>query len=473
MKKGLPYSIFHIPHSPRGFSLVEVILASALFALFVTALVGAYLYGQESTALAGNRARATMLAEEGLEATRNIRDAAYTNLVDGTWGLTTTSNQWNLFGASDTNDLFTRQVTLSAVDANRKNATSTITWQQNPQRTGSVSLVTRFTNWMTSSGLGNWSNCIQTASLDFSGSQNGIKIQVQGNYVYLVRNDGSPDFVVVDVSNPLIPALVGSLSLTGAPSNIAVSGNYAYVSTDANGSELQVIDVSTPSLPSMVGSYDAPGNANALGVFVSGTSVYLVRASSADNEFFVVDVSTPTTPTLVGSLNLGADGNEVFVSGSYAYVASSDNAQELQVVNISVPALPTLGGSLNLSGNQNALTLTGTGNTIVLGRADDFLYLIDVTTPTTPATLGSYNASGQVSDVALGRSDYYVYLAGSAQNAEFQIVDIYTPTTPVFVCLTDLAGQIDLGGVAYSQTLDRAFGAGSSNTDEFLIISPQ
>src|SRR3989344_2787064 len=83
-----------------GFSLVEVILSTSVFVLLVTALVGAYLYGQESTALAGNRARAALLAEEGLEAARNIRDAGFPNLTDGAYGLTTTSNQWNLSGSS-------------------------------------------------------------------------------------------------------------------------------------------------------------------------------------------------------------------------------------------------------------------------------------------------------------------------------------------------------------------------------------
>jgi len=131
-----------------GFSLVEVILSTAVFVLLVTALVGAYLYGQESTALAGNRARATMLAEEGLEAVRNIRDPAYANLTDGTYGLSTTSNQWNLSGSNDVTDIFTRQVIISSVDTKRKSVTSNVTWQQNPQRSGSVSLAARFTNWI-------------------------------------------------------------------------------------------------------------------------------------------------------------------------------------------------------------------------------------------------------------------------------------------------------------------------------------
>lgn len=134
----------------QGFSLVEVMLAGAVFALLVTALVGAYLYGEEATMLAGNRARAALLAEEGLEAARNIRDAGFSNLTNGAYGLSTAGNQWSLSGSSDASGIFTRQIVIASVDAERKSVTATVTWQQNPQRTGSVVLVSRFTNWQAS-----------------------------------------------------------------------------------------------------------------------------------------------------------------------------------------------------------------------------------------------------------------------------------------------------------------------------------
>lgn len=140
-----------------GFSSVEALLAAAIFALLVTALVGVFLYGQEATALAGSRARASFLAEEGLEAARNIRDAGFSNLVDGTYGVTTASNQWNLSGSPDVTDIFTREVVVSTIDAKTKELTSTVTWQQNAQRTGAVSFVTRLSNWIasvTTSGTG-------------------------------------------------------------------------------------------------------------------------------------------------------------------------------------------------------------------------------------------------------------------------------------------------------------------------------
>ena len=133
-------------------SLVEILLAVSVFALFVTALIGSYLYGEESTALSGNRARATMLAEEAMEAVRNMRDASSTSVVDGTYGLSSVSGQWVFSGASDTTGMFTRSIKIAAVDSKRKSVVSTVTWQQNPQRTGTVVLNSYLSRWIDSNG---------------------------------------------------------------------------------------------------------------------------------------------------------------------------------------------------------------------------------------------------------------------------------------------------------------------------------
>lgn len=133
--------------SHAGFSLVEVILASAVFILLVTAFVGAFLFGQEAIVLGGSRARAAMLAEEGLEAMRNIRDANFANISNGTHGLAISGNQWNLSGSSDTTGIFTRSLTIADAGSNRKDVSCSVSWQQNPSRTGSVTLTTRMTSW--------------------------------------------------------------------------------------------------------------------------------------------------------------------------------------------------------------------------------------------------------------------------------------------------------------------------------------
>ena len=459
-----------------GFSLVEVILASAVFILLVTALVGAYLYGEQATALAGNRAQAVLLAQEGLEAVRNIRDSAFTSVADGAYGLSTAGNVWSLAGASDTSGIFTRQIIISSVDPDnpdRRSVTANVSWQQNPQRNGLVSLTTRLMDW-TASGLGDWANPLQAASIDLAGDNDGLKIQVQGNYAYMVRSGGAPDFLVIDVTDPASPNPVGSLTLAGTPTNIAVSGNFAYISGNNDSEELQVIDVSTPSALFVAGTYNAPGTADANGVFVNGTTVYLVRTSSGSDEFFIINAATPSLPVFVGSLNLGASGNEVIVSGNFAYVASSADTQEMQVIDVTVPSLPTLGVGLNLSGNANAITIAITGNTVLLGQGS-LLYTVNVSTPLIPSILGSVSTLDTLNDIALGLANFdtYVYLATNANSDEFQVVNISNPSLPVLLGSVNVATTANLLGIAFDDTLNRAFGVSASDTQEFLVFAPQ
>ena len=67
-----------------GFSLVEVLLALAVFAVIATFVVVAFSYGEESTVLSGSSARATSLASEGLDAIENLRDEDFASVPDGT-----------------------------------------------------------------------------------------------------------------------------------------------------------------------------------------------------------------------------------------------------------------------------------------------------------------------------------------------------------------------------------------------------
>ncbi len=135
-----------------GFSIVEVLLAVSILALIITTLFGGIIYGQQTTQVAGSTARASIIANEGLEAVRNIRDHAFSNLVDGTYGLAITSNTWGFSGSSDTTDTFTRSITISTIDADSKQIVSNVTWTQNQQRTGLVSLTTYLTAWKASAG---------------------------------------------------------------------------------------------------------------------------------------------------------------------------------------------------------------------------------------------------------------------------------------------------------------------------------
>src|SRR3989338_1557120 len=130
----------------QGFSLVEIIMAIALLSIIVLGFVRWLIVAQENIIFSGQHNRALFLAEEGLEATRNIRDDDFSFLVNGTHGLAVSASQWIFSGSSDTTDLFTREITIFPVDTDRKEVTSQITWNQTPYRVTSLELVTYFTN---------------------------------------------------------------------------------------------------------------------------------------------------------------------------------------------------------------------------------------------------------------------------------------------------------------------------------------
>ncbi len=175
----------------QGFSLIESLLASSLFGLMVTAIVGSLIYGHESVRVSGERARALYLAEEGLEAARNIRDNNFSNLVNGTHGLLVASNQWTLSGNSDVTNGFTRAVTISTVDANTKTVASTVSWQQTLQRAGTVTLTTRLTNWQANTATQADQIVITVSGATIGGSGNaylrGIEITNNGSVAAVIN----------------------------------------------------------------------------------------------------------------------------------------------------------------------------------------------------------------------------------------------------------------------------------------------
>ncbi len=147
MKKLVYKLIVRELSTTNGFSLIEVLLASSIFALLVTAVVGSLIYSQESDYIAGNRIRANLIAEESLEITRNIRDDSFSNLIDGDHSFSTSSGAWELSSSTNVIDIYTRYINISTVDANTKKIQSYVTWQDNERRNATATAITYLTDW--------------------------------------------------------------------------------------------------------------------------------------------------------------------------------------------------------------------------------------------------------------------------------------------------------------------------------------
>lgn len=167
----------------RGFTLVELVISAGLLLMLAVLFTTALLYGQESTEIAGQRTRAVFIANEGIEASRAIRDKSFAGLVNGTYGIGTTTGTWAFAGTSDTQDIFTRSVAIATVDSVTKQVTSTVTWPENALRTGTVSIVSYLTNTQLLSAQAN-SLTVVTSGAGLTGSAknlSGITLQDVGS----------------------------------------------------------------------------------------------------------------------------------------------------------------------------------------------------------------------------------------------------------------------------------------------------
>lgn len=462
-------------HTAKGFSLIEVLLSVSIVFFIVTALIGVVIYGRESTALAGTLVRAGFVSDEGLEGARNIRDGAYTNLTAGTNGLTISANQWIFSGSSDGTDGFTRQVAVAPVDSTRATVTSTVTWQQNPQRSGSAVLTTRLTNWRRNNGAA--VPIVPETSLDLPGPAQGTEIALYatGSARYAVESrvsSSDQELYVIDVTNPSAPTIAGSVEIGSIVNDVAVVGSYAYLATGDNAKELQVVSLATPSAPTVVGSLNLAGNAGAQTIAASGNSLYIGRASSVQPELYAISIAAPAAPTLLSTLEVGDTVWKVALAqnNSYLYAASGSNASEFIVVDVTSPASIVQVGSIDLAGTSDATAVEPFGAFAGVGRDNGDFYTIDVSTPASPAVAGGPLAIGnKINDLAIGPGDTYMFAGSSAVGAETTVLDIASPASPSVFYSVNLSGN-EVKGLVWDAAVNRVYGATTLNTAEFIVI---
>jgi len=453
----------------KGFTLVELLLAITVFALLTGGLIGAVVYGRAATANAGDHARAVFIAQEGVAAARNIGDAAYANLTLGAHGLVQSGGIWTFSGTSDTSGMYTRVVTIASGGTNRLTIASTVTWTEPGGATGSVTETGEMTNWTAAIKL--WSNATLAGSVAVTGTNAALKTDTQGNYAYTVLNTNSGNnFVVTNIATPTAPVNVASITLPSSelPTNITVNGNYAYVTLTHATATLAIINVSNPAAPSQVGTYSGTGVGDGASIFVNGTTAYFGRtANSGVAEFSILNVSNPAAPTLIGSYGNNTSIKGIYVSGNYAYLATSTTTSGLVVVNITTPSAPTLAKAFQLANTLGGTAVTGFGTNLLIGTSASTMYALNVATPTAPTTTGSFTTTGSISSIDVDITNQFAFVGNGSTTTSFQVVNIATLSAMTLAkTVTTVAAT---NGVSYDSSLDIVAGA-SANTAKQVVV---
>jgi len=138
--------MFKIFSHQKGFIAIEALLAVSILVMFFVAFIGVAVFNRQSYENSSDRATAVMLAEEGVEAVRNIRDGDFSLLSSGSYGLIEQDNKWELSGSFDTTGKFIRKIEISSVSADKLKIVVSVDWNEMGNKKN-FSLVSYLTNW--------------------------------------------------------------------------------------------------------------------------------------------------------------------------------------------------------------------------------------------------------------------------------------------------------------------------------------
>ncbi len=221
----------------------------------------------------------------------------------------------------------------------------------------------------------------------------------------------------MDVGNRAAPHIVASLALLGNANDVKLLGTIAYVAGGAAG--LHIVDITNPLLPRLLGSADT---SDARDVRVRGTLAFV---ADGPGRLQIVDVSDPVVPSVIGSLGLGGSANGVDVSDEFAVVAATTG---VHIVDVSVPAQPRRTGSVALP--DAALDTVVSDRIAYVADYTGSLQVVDFTVPATPVVIGSAPGAtgGYLWDVVL--SGQFILGADVFFVNGVPIIDVTTPANP-------------------------------------------
>jgi hypothetical protein len=233
-------------------------------------------------------------------------------------------------------------------------------------------------------------------------------------------SDWGKGFRILDISTLQNPVEIGYVNINDSGASATydafIVGQLAYL---ARSSDLRIIDILDPEDPKEIGSCNAGGG----DVFVLGSYAYV---AAGENGLHIVDVSDSTNPFEVGCFDTIGQACAVHVVGTYAFVAYGDH--DFYVVDVSIPTDPIGIIQCPLPDAEGKDVFVSGSLAYVAGGAGG-LQIVNIANPTAPYKIGSCNTPGY--SIAVHVSLPYVYVADELEG--LQVIDVSTPTNPQIV----------------------------------------
>ncbi|NQV16581.1 T9SS type A sorting domain-containing protein [bacterium] len=286
-------------------------------------------------------------------------------------------------------------------------------------------------------------NPFTAATLTLDDMVEDIVWKVSGGVTYVLVSGSTLN--IIDVTNPLAPALISTTELTGYGEGLGVSGDYVYIGAGSAG--MQIIDISDPANPSSVATLaGASPGAYAEGINVSSPYAYLGNGGGTD----IFDISDPTNAFLVGTMVNDGWIQDAMPISNYLYACDWSNG--IDIIDISNPASPVHVSTLSNPVNAD---ITFDGNFGYIASREYGVTVIDVTDPAAPTVLGTFDTEGVVRKISFGSINIDGNQEGHLFAAEVSMLSAVNVSDPTDMSISgSVAVPAPADGLCYSATLD-------------------
>ena len=285
-----------------------------------------------------------------------------------------------------------------------------------------------------------------------TGSSDGVAIF--GGRAYVA--DEGAGLKILDLGNPAVPSLLSSTNCGpgyAVAVKVSADGVFAYLGTWGG---IRVIDVSDPLSPLLRGQTSV-GSYGVYSIALSGN--YVFATSQLDNAIHMVDVSNPSAPidsTPSGGGFGSCSPSAVGTANNLLYVASSEASRGFLVFSISGSTLTKIGQVSGVVANGYNMSISGSSAYVAGGRAG--LKVVDVSNPYSPAALASFSDGGMYGNydsVAVTGNILCadVYGVVSFSFGDLKVFDVSQPSRPTLLAqlsgISENSQVIAQNGIAY------------------------
>ncbi len=496
-----------------GQTLIEVILAVALLAIFASTL-SVYLNNQLAYMTRGQSAlEAIYLAQEGLEASRSIRDIGWDYLATGTHGLLYEDSSWDFAGTHELIGKFTRTVSVADLSENERQVISLVTWP-GTSAVRSIALATNLSNWRDiGEPLEYVSRCYNASNYSF---YIPFKESASGDYpaygssvdqaTLNSSNNISNGYLNVNVNFSNIPQGFTDADLFMDFSDLdlqidqyLISGNTITLQEDLllfdnNNTQLAHLDEAHGQNDQFTWQYPVPNSILTPGNFslktrfestlslLSGSgltvsnsleglsNVQLCGSQPVPELLIGGDWSNPRT---LGSINLGPGSTPtaLVVKNGIVYmssVASSADKHDFFVVDATNGDNPVIASSIQTGPGLNDVSVTGNFAFLANQDSANHLQIANISDPNDPYLIHEYRLSGNTAQALAVASTGTLVLVGTASNSghELYVVNVANITSPIVMADFEVGSSINN---IYIKD-DKAYISTSHNSKEVIVL---